>query len=306
MTAKRPPVRRPRRSNSDKFFSRLQSVAKTSYDEPRKERLQKRARTLVDPDAVAREAHFFFKSMELLATAVPESMTCEEILDAASRVRTVRRRVVARKSDIPDTIRRILKWGWEHAVLGLPRHEGVTRHDLGLIEGWSWHEPDMPGSEIPEEIKRLMGGEIEDFLRWRVRLRQLDGRQSKHTQEALIEAIAELRKADPGLVARLEAEEKGRFAVQSWQLKAVGHDEEAALADGQSIRTSRRRDNRPVAAGPCRILEDRAGVEIRPAKKGSSILIRGYEPTVFDATRAGGKLDPIGMADDGWQEDESE
>ena len=248
-------IRRPRRSNSGTFIPRQLAAANLVHEETRRERLQRRARVLVDHDAAAREAHFFLMSMALLASAVPETMTREEILDASSRVSTARRSVIALKSDVRDTTRQILNSGWEHAVLRLPRHKGVTRHDLGLIRGWSWHGPDMPciGKDgISRDLLKLMGGEIEDFLRFREAVRRLDGRQSKHTQEALIEEIVALRESDPDFLRRLEAVEarrgKGHFAVQRWQLTAGGDDELAATFDRQTIRKSRDRRGKLPAA----------------------------------------------------------
>jgi hypothetical protein len=111
-------------------------------DYDRKKRLRDRAHALTDPGAW-RQAWFHLLGIELLSRSVPDGV---DILEAASKVRVVRRRVIVHRDHRDQMKRCILSNGWDFAVTRIP--PGAKLDQFGTVWGWSWHHPELPGTLV--------------------------------------------------------------------------------------------------------------------------------------------------------------
>src|SRR5262245_58980083 len=97
---------------------------------------------MTDPRAW-RQAKFHLLRLQLLSLSVPDGV---DLTEAASKVRAVRERVIVHR-DHRDALRRsIERHGWHYAVTRVP--QGSKSSEFGILMGWSWHHPDLPGTFI--------------------------------------------------------------------------------------------------------------------------------------------------------------
>jgi hypothetical protein len=157
-------------------------------DDDRQKRLWARAQALADPLAW-RQARFHLLGIELLSRAVPEGVN---ILEAASSVHVVRRKVIVHR-DLRAAMRRcILQNSWDFAVTRIPR--GAKSDEFGTLWGWSWHSPELPGIRKPPSNRLIRDV---NMLKGEHGLKGQDKRRATLTGERLNEEIIRLAVDEP-------------------------------------------------------------------------------------------------------------